>query len=407
MLTLFATLTAFTTYTCMYAFRKPFTAAGFLDAPTMLGLSFKSVLVISQVLGYTTSKFLGIKIVSELPPAKRSIAILLLIGFAELALLGFANLPAGWKPAMLFLNGLPLGMVWGLVFGFLEGRKQTEVMGLGLCASFVFASGFTKDIGKWLMGMGVSEYQMPYLTGAIFILPLLIAVYLLQATPAPTAEDEAARTKRAPMMGKARKQFFMAFAPGLILLIGLYMILTAYRDFRDNFMADIWRDLSGTSAPSFSATETPVSLAVLALLMLLVLVKDNRKALLINHLVILGGCLLAGVSTFLFQQKIISPYFWLLATGFATYAAYIPFNSILFDRMIAAFRKPGTVGFLIYVADAFGYLGSVMVLIYRDLGARDLSWARFFGQSSYVLAGAGIICIGLAWRYFSAKLSQD
>ena len=34
----------------------------------------------------------------------------------------------------LFVNGLPLGMVFGLVIGFLEGRKVTEALSAGpLC----------------------------------------------------------------------------------------------------------------------------------------------------------------------------------------------------------------------------------------------------------------------------------
>jgi hypothetical protein len=403
-LTLFATLAAFSTYTCMYAFRKPFAAAGYLDGPDYLGLQFKSVLVISQVLGYMASKFIGIKVVSEMTPGRRAGAIVVLIGFAELALLLFAVSPDWARPLCLAANGLPLGMVFGLVFGVLEGRRQTEVMGLGLCASFVFASGFTKDAGRWLMDQGISEYWMPGATGLLFVPLLLLSTFLLGSVPPPTPADEAARTRREPMMGPQRRQFLRTFGPGLVVLVLVYMVLTAYRDFRDNFMADIWRDLSGTAAPSFSATETPVSIAVLALLMLLVLIKDNRKALMVNHLVIFGGVVLAGLSTWLFTSGWISAYLWLMATGFATYAAYIPFNSILFDRLIATFRQPGTVGFLIYVADAFGYLGSVLVQVYRDLGAGGLSWAVFFQQSSYMLCFAGATGIFFSWRYFSSKL---
>jgi len=28
----------------------------------------------------------------------------------------------------LFLNGFPLGMIWGLVFSYVEGRRTTELM---------------------------------------------------------------------------------------------------------------------------------------------------------------------------------------------------------------------------------------------------------------------------------------
>ncbi|MDW3650820.1 MAG: DUF5690 family protein [Bacteroidia bacterium] len=405
-LSLFTMLMAFSTYTFMYAFRKPYTAATFAEAPGFLGLGFKEILVISQVAGYALSKFIGIKVVSEMDSGRRARILLLLIGVAELALLGFALVPPPYSFVFLFLNGLPLGMIWGLTFSYVEGRKQTEVIGLGLCASFIFGSGFVKDVGKLLMEAGISEYWMPFTTGLVFSLPIIIVVYLLNQVPPPTLEDEAARTKRVPMSGAERKAFFKKFAVGLILLIIAYTALSAYRDFRDNFLADIWGELSGDDY-NFSQTETPASIIVLLCLMLLVLVKDNFKALMYNHVAIFLGFVMAGLSTWAFQQEMISAYLWILMTGIATYVAYIPFNTILFDRMIATTREASNVGFLIYLADAFGYLGSVSVLLYKDFGARDLSWVEFFTQSSYALAWVGGIGTLLAMGYFARKLRME
>ncbi|MEZ6117261.1 MAG: DUF5690 family protein [Pirellulaceae bacterium] len=141
---------AFGTYFCMYAFRKPFTAATY-DGIEMLGIGYKTVLVISQVLGYTISKFLGIKFVSEAEPHRRAIMILMLIGIAQAALLLFAIVPPPYNFVCLFINGLPLGMVFGLVLGFLEGRKMTELLTAGLCASFILSGGAVKSVGQWLI----------------------------------------------------------------------------------------------------------------------------------------------------------------------------------------------------------------------------------------------------------------
>ena len=52
----YVSLVSFTVYTCMYGFRKPFTAASF-SGITFLGISYKVVLVIAQVIGYMLSKF--------------------------------------------------------------------------------------------------------------------------------------------------------------------------------------------------------------------------------------------------------------------------------------------------------------------------------------------------------------
>src|SRR5215467_10530513 len=81
-------LAAFGTYFCMYAFRKPFTAAGFQDV-VLWGVGYKTVLVTAQVLGYTLSKFLGIKVVAEVRPQRRAALLLGLIAAAEGALLLF------------------------------------------------------------------------------------------------------------------------------------------------------------------------------------------------------------------------------------------------------------------------------------------------------------------------------
>ena len=248
----------------------------------------------------------------------------------------------------------------------------------------------------------------------VFVVPLLIAVWLLSQMPPPSPEDEAARTQRLPMNGAERWAFFRQFALGLVLLVAVYTLLTSYRDFRDNFMQDIWMEIVAIENPglgtaaldvvksgvNFSATETPVSIGVLLVLMLLVLVKDNRMALMINLLSVFIGVLTAGIATWGFHQGWFTGFACMFLTGVGTYLAYIPFNSILFDRMIAAFRYVSNVGFLIYLADAFGYLGSVAALVYKDFGAKDLSWIEFFSDISYALAAVGGAGTLVAMVYF-------
>ncbi|MDX2002140.1 MAG: DUF5690 family protein [Chitinophagales bacterium] len=404
LLAVFGGFVAFLTYSCMYAFRKPFTAASFEGMPEMLGLSFKSALVISQVFGYTLSKFAGIKVVSEMGKAKRALAILVLIGIAEIALLGFAVVPPGLKLLFMFINGIPLGMIWGLVFSYLEGRKSTEVMGVVLCASFIFASGFVKTVGGTLMeSYGVAEVWMPFVTGMIFFVPLAIFVWLLNQMPEPSAEDERLRTKREPMTGAQRSAFFKEFALGLVALIAAYVLLTAFRDFRDNFMKEITGALGFTDPKIFTETEVPVTLGVLGTLALLMFIKNNRFALLVNHIIIFLGIALAGISTYLFQAGMIGPKEWIMATGFATYAAYIPFNCLLFERLIATYKYVSTAAFLIYLADSFGYLGSVTVLLYKNYGQKDISWLDFFVAGNYALSIVGGIFMLVALGYFLNK----
>ncbi len=408
LLTLIATLAAFSTYSAMYGFRRAFAASEFAGFDDVFGMDFKPAIVLSQLFGYTLSKFAGIKVVSEMGKNKRAVAIISIVLLAEVALLGFAVAPMKLKPIFMFLNGIPLAMVWGLVFSYLEGRKFTEIMGAGLCASFIFASGFAKSVGSWIEGLltagGASIAWMPFLAGLVYVIPLVFFVWLLNQVPEPSAEDIALRTKREPMDGKQRRAFFQAFAPGLILLILVYIVLSAFRDFRDSFMSEILSALGYAHRPDvFTKTEVPVMLGVLFLLGMIMFIKDNRRALLLNHWVIFGGLLIAGLSTFAWQAGIISPLVWISLTGFATYMAYIPFNCILFERMIATFKYVSTAGFLIYLADSFGYLGTVGIILFKVLGQTELSWLHFFVQFNYLLTAIG--CLGTlgALGYFAQK----
>ncbi|PTS87874.1 MULTISPECIES: DUF5690 family protein [unclassified Caulobacter] len=401
--TLFAGLAGFCAYFSMYAFRKPFAAATFgeVDGWT-LAIDYKIALVLAQVAGYAASKLIGVKVISEIAPARRGAAILGLIGTAWLALLAFAVVPAPWNVAALFLNGLPLGMIWGLVFGYMEGRRTSEVLGAILCASFILSSGVVKSVGKWLMvEVHVSPFWMPAATGALFLPLLALSVWALVQLPPPSPADEAARVRRQPMNRDQRRAFLAAYAPGVVLLVMAYVLLTAFRDFRDNFAAEIWSALGfGEASGVFTASEFPVAVIALAVMAAVMLVRDNLRALLVMHGVILAGFLILGLSTLAFQAHLLSPLVWMIMTGAGLYMAYTPFNAMLFDRMIAFSGRIGTAGFLIYLADASGYLGSVALLLWRNFAMVRLDWLAFFTASAYATSVVGVACTLLAGIYF-------
>ncbi len=404
---LYATLMAFCLYTCVYAFRKTFSAATF-EGLSYAGISYKVWLVTFQVVGYALSKFVGIKIISELRPALRSIGVVLMIAIAGISWLCFALVPPPYNMVFLFTNGFPLGLVWGMIFGYLEGRRYTEVLGAGLSVSFIFSAGFAKSVGGFIMrDWGTSEMWMPFVSSCLFIIPLLIFLWLLDKLPPPSPLDEQLRTRRQPMDASERKKFVNTFWPGIILFTLTYMLLTTFREFRDNFSAEVWKSLGyGDSPEIFTQTEIPISVAILAVMGSLMLIKNNQLALMINHLMIFVGLILIGVSTFLFQQQLISPPVWMILIGMGLYLGYIPFNSIFFDRLLAAFKYVGTVGFLIYVADAFGYLGSIGVLFFKEFGYASLSWLDFFMSAGYVISGWGSVLIGGSMFYFYWKHKQ-
>jgi hypothetical protein len=226
--------------------------------------------------------------------------------------------------------------------------------------------------------------------------------------PPPDSEDERLRVVRAPMDGPARRRMFAAYAPGLIALVVIYVGLTALRDFRDNFAVEIWNGLGfKDDAEIFSLSELPVAAIVLATLSLLMFIKDNRLAFLANLVIVALGLGLAGLSSLAFQARLIGPITWMIALGAGLYLSYTPFNALLFDRFIAASGRTGTAGFLIYVADASGYVSSAALLIVRNFVGVRLSWVEFLRVISYVSAIAGLTLIVVAGLYFHRHLKRE
>lgn len=395
---------AFGLYLCVFALRKTYNVALY-EGYEFAGVGYKSWMVIFQVVGYMLSKFIGIKVVSELRASSRAKGILLMSLIAALSWLLFAIIPMPYNLVFLFLNGLPLGMVWGMVFGYLEGRKFTEVLGAALSVSFIFSAGFSKTVGQYIMtSWGVSEFWMPFVAACVFFGPLLLFLKMLDQVPAPTAEDEMLRTKRAPMTGAERIQFTKTFLPGLVLLVLTYMLLTAFREFRDNFSSNIWKVLGYGNQPGvFTQTETIITLTLLVLIGSLMIIRNNKKAMIVNHIIVLTGMVMVGVGNFAFQRAWIGPVPWMTIVGMGLYFGYIQFNSIFFDRLIAAFKYVSTVGFLIYLADSFGYVGSVMVMLYKEFGQKNVSWLDFFITGGYVMSVTGSILILLSLVYFTRK----
>jgi len=313
----------------------------------------------------------------------------------------FAIVPAPYNIVFLFINGFPLGLIWGLVFGYLEGRKSTEFMAAVLSISLIFASGFVKTVARVLMSsFHITEFNMPFITGALFVIPLILFVFLLELMPPPTAEDIKLRTKRQPMDATERKNFLQRFLPGIILTLIIYVLLTIMRDVRDSFEVEIWASLGIKDNSIYARIDTIISVTVLIAMSLLILIKQNLKAFSIIHIMIISGCVLIGIATVLFSFGMIGPMVWMTLAGLGLYLGYVPYNAVFFERLLASFHYKGNVGFLIYVADSMGYLGSVSVLLVKELGQPSVSWGTFFKDSVMSVAVIGGICATLSLFYF-------
>ncbi|GAB5514005.1 DUF5690 family protein [Rhodopirellula baltica] len=398
---IYCIVAAFGTYFCMYAFRKPFTAATY-DGMVAFGVGYKTILITSQVAGYTLSKFVGIKVVSEMPARYRAISIVALITIAEISLLLFAVTPVPWNFVWLFVNGLPLGMVFGLVLGFLEGRAVTETLSAGLCASFILSSGFVKSVGRTLIEVhDVGTFWMPVITGLLFVIPLLMFVWMLSQIPAPSANDERLRSKRSPMNGEQRRAFWRRHALGLTGLLSIYVLLTLIRSLRDDFAIEIWSELGVENEPTvFARSEFWVMIGVVIVSGLTSLIRNNRIAFLSSIALLTTGFAIVVAAVAGQTYGRLSPMTFMVLLGFGMYIPYVAFHTTVFERMIAALRETGTMGYLMYLADALGYLGYVGVMLYRNSVTSDRNFLTLMNRTSVVVAAlASLIAILLCIHY--------
>ena len=402
---LWSMVAAFGCYFCVYGFRKPFTAGQYVDQ-YWLGIHWKSILISSQIAGYMLSKWCGIFFVSSITWEKRARAILISILIAELALLGFGIVPKPWNLVFLVMNGLPLGMIFGYIQGFLEGKKNTELYIAALGSSFILADGVSKSVGINILNWGVSETWMPFFAGLLYALPLLFFVWMLTRIPKPSEQEVADRAERTPMNQADRIHLVKQLWPGILTISILYLFASLLRGMRSDFAPEIWKYLGFKSLPeTYSQTEIWVTVGILAINGSLVLIRSNYKAFFTSILAIATGFLLLIIAGF-WGIDSMGPFWLIVLTGFGIYLPYLTITTSVFERMIAITRHKANIGFLMYIVDSVGYLGyNVLLLsigfIFPNLDIPELffAWVKLLG-----IAGMALCLISSA--YFINKLKQ-
>jgi hypothetical protein len=318
------------------------------------------------------SKWLGIKIVSE-AKGKQDIYLVGLVVIAELSLVVFGILGAvpNWSPLAMFFNGLMLGMVWGLVVAYFEGRNTSDFLLVCLSISFIVSSGIVKDVALAVLDWGVDQFWMPSVVGAFFVPLYLLCVLMLNQLPPPSAQEENDKTSRIAMAHKERLAYFLKFWPGLTCLWIGAMFLTAYRDYRDTFAVEIFEDLGYDNEPgTLSKSESTVAGVLIIPIACLVFCKNNLIAFKLSMGSLVVGSVMLLVSVYIFLGSSYSGFTYYILTGVASYLAYVPYNSVLYERMIAVLHEPCNIvstsssayGFPYYILSF--YLTLVRILNY-------------------------------------------
>lgn len=403
-------LAAFGAYFCTYALRKPFTTGMYTDQ-YMGAFAFKSVLILAQVLGYMLSKVIGIRVISATKKQSRVFLLASFFGFSLFSLLLFGLYPGPLQPVFLFLNGLPLGMMYGLIFHYLEGRKITEIVGIALSINLVITSGLLKTSYLLLQkSWNLSETWLPFVLGVLATPLFVLFLWMLTRIPEPTEEDKKERTERVPMTQSTRKEMMKQMGIGIFLVATLYTFLTILRDFRDNFSLEIWKEQSNQSLDPtlFARYETWIAVVVLFSIGFLSTVRDNMRAFHLNTFLLLGSCTLLMASTWLFLQEKLSFPHWYILAGIALFLPYLLIQVTFFERLLALFQCKGNVGFMVYISDSLGYLGSILLMFGRELYAdSSLSFTQILTHAFLYLSILGWLLTLLQFFFFQKKMTNS
>jgi hypothetical protein len=210
------------------------------------------------------------------------------------------------------------------------------------------------------------------------------------------------------MSKKERQAFFRFFFMGLAIFMVSYILMTSYRDFRDNFAPEIWRGLGFEgNASIFTISEIPVSIIILLLMIVMQRIRENLKAFMFIHAISFMGAIIMLAGTLAYGAHMISPQVWICATGIGLYIAYVPANTIFFERMLAVFRYPGNAGFIGVMADFFGYCGSIGVLFYKNFYDSKMSYVDFFYHTTIFIAVLLLISQTGSALYFLRKARAE
>ena len=126
-----------------------------------------------------------------------------------------------------------------------------------------------------------------------------------------------------------------------------------------------------------------------------------------NLFSIMLGCLLISISTQSFLNNYTSPFWWMVLCGLGVYLAYIPFNAVLFDRLLAVLQEKANIGFLFYLADFCGYLGSIFAMLYQNWAMKgNGNWLGLITKMALWMPIVSILFIIVSYVFFDTKINQ-
>jgi hypothetical protein len=157
----------------------------------------------------------------------------------------------------------------------------------------------------------------------------------------------------------------------------------------------VLRELGDPVEPSvFTSSETFVGLGVLLATGATVFVRDNRRAFATALAIAVGGFTLIAAALLARANGTLSGFTFMVAIGLGLYVPYVAVHTTVFERLVAMTRDRGNIGYLMYLADSFGYLGYVAVMFGKSALKRSENLLGVFVSMAWVTAALGVACFG-------------
>ena len=177
---------------------------------------------------------------------------------------------------------------------------------------------------------------------------------------------------------------------------------------RDDFAVEIWQGLGVDDEPTvYAQSEFWIALLVTAINGSIIAIRNNRLAFLSSIGIISVGFLIVIGSLFGQSAKILSPMAFMILLGLGMYIPYVAFHTTIFERMIASFREIGTLGYLMYLADALGYLGYVAVMIFRNYASDQIDFLKLMIWTSTIVAVVSLVLTVFLAVYYHRRVPRE
>ena len=349
----------------------------------------------------------------------RSKALLLLLTSSNF-IVGFGNLsPApGAKVAAVFFSSFCSSWIYGMMVTYLEGRRSTEALIAISSMCLAYTGNLSRGVGRAVLNAGVSPEMMPLLIGTAAWVPACGLLLVLDRAPKPSEADVAARSRRVPMDLPAKRRFLSRWGGGVFLMMLAYALVTGVRSVRDLYSAQIFAAaMNVEEAPAwiFLVADAPGAVLSAAALVAVGIIRDSRRAMLAMILLMVIAITLGLGATALFQLNILGGVAWQLCLGTSVFVTYSLLSTPFYERMFAATRTEGTISFLVFASDCFGYVVTTTLLLYQDFGsptdaegaADNRDELHMFLNVEWACGSAVLLTLVVAALYFSVRTPRS